>query len=177
MFQVSTTIPAGKWKNIKTPGASQVVVGDQIQVAWMVFPFPKEEISLEMQGNNIELNPIEIAALPTVLPLPSLDMDSELNQLIVGLGQLESSLNKMGSAAQEIQRNQEKIADGCSQVAAGLGELEEGVKGAYEGSGQLAGGLEQLRQQLAASNEQLTQQLTELLAQQTQQTQELITQF
>lgn len=177
MFQVSTTIPAGKWKNIKTPGASQVVVGDQIQVAWMVFPFPKEEISLEMQGNNIELNPIEIAALPTVLPLPSLDMDSELNQLMVGLGQLESSLNKMGSAAQEIQRNQEKIADGCSQVAAGLGELEEGVKGAYEGSGQLAGGLEQLRQQLAASNEQLTQQLTELLAQQTQQTQELITQL
>jgi X-X-X-Leu-X-X-Gly heptad repeat protein len=126
---------------------------------------------------SIELNPIEIAALPTVLPLPSLDMDSELNQLIVGLGQLESSLNKMGSAAQEIQRNQEKIADGCSQVAAGLGELEEGVKGAYEGSGQLAGGLEQLRQQLAASNEQLTQQLTELLAQQTQQTQELITQL
>lgn len=51
------------------------------------------------------------------------------------------------------------------------------MKGAYEGSGQLAGGLEQLRQQLAASNEQLTQQLTELLAQQTQQTQELITQL
>ncbi|HHY31127.1 MAG TPA: hypothetical protein GX520_10710, partial [Syntrophaceticus sp.] len=92
-----------------------------------------------------ELGAIEIAALPTVLPLPSLDMEGELNQLIGGLGQLESSLNKMGSAAQEIQRNQEKIADGCGQIAAGLDGLEKGVKGAYEGSGQLAGGLEQLR--------------------------------
>lgn len=170
MFQVSTAIPAGKWKNIKTPGASQVVVGDEIQVGWMVFPFPKEEISLEMQGENIELNPIEITVLPSVLPLPSLDMEGELNQLIGGLGQLESSLNKMGSAAQEIQHNQEKIADGCSQVAASIGELEKGVKGAYKGSEQLAGGLEELRKQLAAANEQLTQQ-------QIQQTKELIEQL
>ncbi len=178
MFQVSTAVPAGKWKNLKTPGASQVVVGDEIQVAWMVFPFPKEEISLEMQGKDIELEPIDITALPSVLPLPSLDMEGELNQLIGGFDQLENSMNKMGSAAQEIQRNQEKIADGCGQVAACLGELDDGVKKAYEGSGQLTGGLEELSRQLAASNEQLTQQLSEQLTQQlTQQTEELIKQL
>lgn len=166
MFQVSTAVPAGKWKDLKTPGASQVVVGDEIQVAWMVFPFPKEEISLEMQGKDIELEPIDITALPSVLPLPSLDMEGELNQLIGGFDQLENSMNKMGSAAQEIQRNQEKIADGCGQVAAGLGELDDGVKKAYEGSGKLAGGLEQLRdghERLAQSNELLTQQLMYLI--------------
>lgn len=167
VFQVSTALHAGKWENVKTPGANQVVVGDNIQVGWMVFPFPKENISLEMQGKDIELDPIEITALPSVLPMPELNVEGGLNQLIGGLGQLKSSLNKMGSAAQEIQRNQEKIANGCGQVAAGLGELEKGVKGAYEGSGQLAGGLEQLRvehERLAQSNAQLTQQLMGLIA-------------
>lgn len=161
-FQVSTSLPAGKWKDIKSPGANQVVVGDKIQVAWLVFPLPKEEISLEMRGTNIELNPFEITAIPSVLPLPELEMAGGLNQLITGFSQMERSLQDLGSASQKIANSADQLASGCSQVSSGLGQLEQGVKGAHEGSAGLAGGLEQLRsghEELA----QLTEQFVGIL--------------
>lgn len=168
VFQISTSLPTEKFNNIKSDGANQVVVGDEIQVAWIAFPFPTSDITLEMQGKDIELGPIDISALPpygySISGLDTAGTFSKVNQLLAGLSQLDNSLNKMGTAAQEIQQNQEKLADGCGQVATGLEELGQGVQKAYEGSGQLATGVEQLQQQL-------TQQLTEtneLLAQQTQ---------
>lgn len=137
MFQISTSLPTDKFKNIKSDGANQVVVGDEIQVAWISFPFPTSDISLEMQGKDIELNPFDISVLPLYgVSISGLDIAGKfggLNQMLDGLGQLDSSLNMMGTAAQEIQQNQEKIADGCSQVADGLGELDQGVQKAYEG--------------------------------------------
>lgn len=174
VFQISTSLPTEKFKNIKSDGANQVVVGDQIQVAWIAFPFPTSDITLEMQGKDIEFNPFDISALPPYdISISGLDTAGTLggvNQLLDGLGQLESSLNEMGTAAQEIQQNQEKIADGCSQVADGLGELDQYVQKAYNGSEQLAGKVDQLRKQL-------TQQLTEANEQLAHQTQGLIEQL
>jgi putative membrane protein len=173
LFQISTSLPTEKFKNIKSDGANQVVVGDEIQVAWISFPFPTSDISLEMQGKDIELNPFDISVLPLYgVSISGLDIAGKfggLNQMLDGLGQLDSSLNMMGTAAQEIQQNQEKIADGCSQVADGLGKLDQGVQKAYEGSELLAGGVNQLRkqltQQLIEANEQLEQQTQGLIGQ------------
>ncbi|MGI5926413.1 MAG: hypothetical protein ACOX8A_04440 [Thermacetogeniaceae bacterium] len=173
VFQVSTSLSAGKWKNIKSPGATQVVVGDEIQLGWMVFPFPTADITLEMSGDEIELEPFEIVALPSLSALSELDLsklniDGKVSPLFSGLLQLENSLDKLSSAANEIAENQKKIADGSRQLAAGLQQLEEGMQTPYDVSGQLAAGLNELsdnHQQLAQSNEQLTQQLIGFLDQ------------
>ncbi|HHY39722.1 MAG TPA: hypothetical protein GX502_00550 [Syntrophaceticus sp.] len=173
VFQVSTSLPAGKWKNIKSPGASQVVVGDKIQLGWMVFPFPTADITLEMRGEEIELEPFEIVALPSVSVLSELDLSKfnikgKLSPLFTGLVQLESSLGELSSAARKIGENQKKIADGCSQLSTGLQQLEDGVKTSCDGSGELAAGLEQLsseHQKLAESSSLLKQQIVPLLKQ------------
>ena len=173
VFQVSTSLSAGKWKGIKAPGASQVVVGDEIQLGWMVFPFPKADITLEIKGEEIELKPFEIVALPSVSALSELDLSKlnikgKLSPLFSGLLQLENSLDKLGSAAREIGENQKKIADGCSQLSTGLQQLEDGVKTSCDGSGELAAGLEQLsseHQKLAESSSLLKQQIVPLLKQ------------
>lgn len=170
-FQVSTSLSAGKWKNIKSPGASQVVVGDEIQLGWMVFPFPTADITLEMRGDEIELEPFEIAALPSVSALSELDLSklnikSKLSPLFTGLVQLENSLDKLSSAAQEIGHNQKKMADGCGQISAGLEQLEDGVEKTHHGSGELAAGLKQLssgHQELVESHALLAQQIIPLL--------------
>ncbi len=165
-FQVSTTIPAGKWENVKTPDASQIVIGDEIQVGWMVVPFPDEELTLEIQGDNLELAPIEIAVVPTTIPSLALDMEDELSQMISGFGRLEDSLKTMADGASEIRVNQEKIATGYGQFATGVGELEKGIQGVHEGSGQLVRGFAQLRdghRELAQSNQMMTQQLLGLI--------------
>ncbi len=173
VFQVSTSLSAGKWKNIKSPGANQVVVGDKIQLGWMVFPFPTADITLEMTGEEIELEPFEIVALPSISALSELDLSKlnikgKLSPLFSGLVQLENSLGELSSAAREIGENQKKIADGSSQAAAGLRQLEDGVKTTCEGSGELAAGLEQLsseHQKLAESSFLLKQQIEQLLKQ------------
>lgn len=173
VFQVSTSLSAGKWKNIKSPGATQVVVGDEIQLGWMVFPFPTADITLEMSGDEIELEPFEIVALPSLSALSELDLSKlnikgKLSPLFTGLVQLESSLGELSSAARKIGENQKKIADGCSQLSTGLQQLEDGVKTSCDGSGELAAGLEQLsseHQKLAESSSLLKQQIVPLLKQ------------
>lgn len=173
VFQVSTSLSAGKWKNIKSPGATQVVVGDEIQLGWMVFPFPTADITLEMSGDEIELEPFEIVALPSLSALSELDLsklniDGKVSPLFSGLVQLENSLDKLSSAANEIGENQKKIADGCRQLLAGLQQLKNGVEQAHEGSGNLATGLDQLsskHQKLVDSSFLLQQQIEPLLIQ------------
>ncbi|MFY9114208.1 MAG: hypothetical protein WAO23_03075, partial [Dethiobacteria bacterium] len=71
---------------------AQVVVGETINLGFMAFPLPDTEIEIDMQGEDIELNPITLTIMPQMPPIPNIDMEEDLLQMLDGVNQIGSGL-------------------------------------------------------------------------------------
>lgn len=160
VVQVTQALPVGTWSEIQADGATRVLAGDQLRLSWALFPYPRAEFSLKMQGQQISLAPLEINVLPMMPPLPDLGAAAQLQQLVAGVDQLSASLQQLASAADGLASGQAQAVGGGQQLAAGLGELLQAVQSAETGAKSLAEGLSRLQSshlQLATASTRLQQ--------------------
>lgn len=159
MMQIGITLPVSIWSEIDAASANQVMVGDKLKLNWALFPYPEAEVELNMQGQNIEIEPVEISVLPMMPPLPELETATQLTELIQGLDQLETALQRLAGAASALLQGQTELAGGGVELFAGLAQVAQGLQSTQAGADALAIGLEQLstsHAQLAESSQLLT---------------------
>lgn len=146
LCQLSLTLPTAVWHDVTADGATKVLVGDELQLGWGVFPLPDSEVRLRMRSERIELEPLDLVVVPMLPPLPGLTGEDDLRQMIVGLDALRNGLTAAGTvgAGGGADLSQTQIATAFSQLTQGLTQLEQGTLAAQQGSQSLASGLGQV---------------------------------
>jgi hypothetical protein len=134
---VKIDIDGKRFLNIEADPEIVSVTGSTISHTFMTFPQPSETISIEMDGTDIEIDPIIVSVFPKMAGSPDLSIADDLADLKEGLDGLtllsEGHHQVLSTTAEGIDTAQlEGLAnadEGFGQLVAGTEELESGAAG------------------------------------------------
>ncbi|HOB43145.1 MAG TPA: hypothetical protein PKH75_08150 [Bacillota bacterium] len=125
IVQVSTDVPLPDYTLIQAPDATTVLAGKSLKINWTLMPNPDASCTLVLEGENIQLNDIDVTVIPSMPPIPQLE--ELLDTAIDALGMLASGVDQLDSAIEQAQSGTLKLADGQAQVADGMIAIGNGV--------------------------------------------------
>lgn len=129
MAQIQVVADQDIFTNIKTEG-SKVVVGKKANISLVALPSKEQSFELEMDGKDIELEPISITLIPATISVPQ-DIKSDMNKLTEGLGELEKGSNSLVS--------------GMDKLSFGMGSLRQGMDGLHGGISSIYGATSEIK--------------------------------
>ncbi|NMA92070.1 MAG: hypothetical protein GX973_02970 [Firmicutes bacterium] len=158
MVQVTIPVDLERFHYIESEDdAIKVVSGDTMNVSFGTFPFPKEELTLELVGKKIELEPITFAVIPMMPPIPEVEIEEELDELYTGVksfnkavSELEGMKGSLGQVSRlvdgvdELNRGGQKLVKNSDDLLEGLWDYVFGVAEIARATGVLSGGLDRL---------------------------------
>ncbi|PTQ55478.1 MAG: hypothetical protein BSOLF_1971 [Candidatus Carbobacillus altaicus] len=122
LAMVNVNIPVDRFRDVQTGEAMTVVTGKTMSATWMVVPDPEATVTVEMSGDNIELDPITITLIPGIPPMPTMPVD------LTQMEKLAEGIDNLASALAELDRGAAQLPAGIRQMKSGLTELAEGLK-------------------------------------------------
>jgi hypothetical protein len=134
---VKIDIDGRRFLNIEADPEIVSVTGSTISHTFMTFPQPSETISIEMDGTDIEIDPIIVSVFPKMAGSPDLSIADDLADLKEGLDGLtllsEGHHQVLSATAEGIDTAQleglANVDEGFGQLVAGTEELESGTAG------------------------------------------------
>ncbi|MCL5069716.1 MAG: hypothetical protein M1308_02290 [Actinobacteria bacterium] len=139
MVQVSLKVDVTKFSNISADGATKVLTGKEMTVSFADFPFPESDFTMEMYGKDIELNVINIVAVPSEIPVTT-DLDDTEKSLY----EFDDGLIKMEDGSEDIIDGAEKLSGGLSDLKNGSNDLVNAISEINDGLGALSGSNEEI---------------------------------
>lgn len=131
MAQIQVVADQEVFTNIKTEG-SKVVVGKKANISFVALPSKEQSFVLEMDGKDMELEPINITLIPATISVPQ-DIKSDMDKLTEGLGELEK-----GSTS---------LVTGMDKLSLGMGTLRYGMDGLHIGLNKIYGATNEIKSQ------------------------------
>lgn len=129
MAQIQAAANLDVFTNINTEDGNKVVVGKTANINFVALPPKDAEFTLEMEGKDIELEPITITVLPAAFNLPE-DIKTGMDSLTQGLGDMEK-------ASKDLEGGMAKAIDGTGKLKNGMNELNGGLNNLYKGSNEI----------------------------------------
>jgi hypothetical protein len=134
---VKIDIDGRRFLNIEADPEIVSVTGSTISHTFMTFPQPTETISIEMDGTDIEIDPIIVSVFPKMAGSPDLSIADDLADLKEGLDGLtllsEGHYEVLSATAEGIDTAEleglANVDEGFGQLVAGTEELESGAAG------------------------------------------------
>jgi hypothetical protein len=123
MVMVSTDLPIENYGNIDAPQGAFAVIGNQIKMNWLVFPFPQETISLKADVTGFKIPSIMFTVIPKMPPIPKVDVESRMNKIYNGVGQVGGFLKKAHEGAMEMNDGHKKLKNALTQMEDGTSKL------------------------------------------------------
>ncbi|WP_040213650.1 hypothetical protein [Clostridium polynesiense] len=128
MAQVQVTADLDIFRNLETQG-NKVVIGKTAAVNFVALPPEDAEFVLEMDGENIYLEPITITVLPASFNVPE-DISKGIDSLTKGLGDMEKASDSLAEGMQQ-------TITGTSELKSGMSQLNVGLNSIYRGSDEI----------------------------------------
>ncbi len=122
MVQLSIKADVTRFKNIQADGATKVLTGKIINISFADFPFPESDFTVEMSGEDIQLEPISIIAIPSEIPITA-DLEESKESLL----EFDKGLIEMSDGSEGIIEGSEKLNDGLNKLKNGSGELVSAI--------------------------------------------------
>lgn len=117
------------FSNINTEG-NKVVIGKKAMITFVSFPSKDQTLTLEMDGDNIYLDPINITLVPSSFNLP--------DNIKGGLDSLMNGIGKMDDASAKLIKGADFLVSGTEGLNEGMYELDNGIEKLYLGSSNLS---------------------------------------
>lgn len=153
MAQIQFTLNQDIFSNIVTTG-SRVLVGKSANISFVALPSTEKQIfTVEMEGEAIELEPINITLLPVTGAIPA-GIQGEIDQITDGLLVLEESAVSLSHGASEIGQGLGELQMGIERLGEGMKELGEASGQIEEKSNQITEGMENFHQGLIRAQEE-----------------------
>jgi len=129
MVQASLKIDVTKFSDIKAESATMVLTGKEMTVSFADFPFPETEFTLEMYGKNIELNSINIVAVPSEIPVTTDldDTEKSLYEFDDGLIQMEDGSDDLIDGSKELNKGLTELKNGSSDLVSAISDINDGL--------------------------------------------------
>ena len=145
LVQVSLKVDLDIFSDISAEGASKVVTGSEMNIGFGAYPYPDEEFTIEMKGENIELEPINIVAIPQNLPFQDTsDTEEGLIEMADGLEEIKNNSYKMTDGLDEMLDSADDFENGAVDLVNAIAEIKEGTYELNNNSGAIGNGMEDL---------------------------------
>ncbi|MFE8700731.1 WXG100 family type VII secretion target [Cytobacillus sp. FJAT-54145] len=127
LLQVSLML-SNMYGNIEASGGMIANAGKNKQITFTVMPGQEENFSVEADVEHFEFQGIEIAAVPSTLPIDTSEMDS-----------MTDDMSTLSDAIGELNNGVADLEDGVSQLNSGVTSLREGSTQYKNGINQVNG--------------------------------------
>lgn len=145
LVQISLTANTKIFSDIVAENATKVVAGEEMTISFGSYPYPEEEFSIEMKGENIELDPISITVIPQEIPFPDIGGTEEnLLKMIDGLQEMEDGSLDIRDGLDEMIDKADEFKDGSQDLVDAISEINHGVYSLYDNSGEIEKGFSEL---------------------------------
>lgn len=143
LLQISLMLP-NEYENIETSGGMLANAGENKQITFTVMPGEEEEFSVEADVKDFEFQGVEIAAVPSTLPIDTSEIDN-----------MTDDMSTLSDAISELNNGVADLKDGVSQLNKGAAALRDGSGQYKEGISQLSGN----SSEIAAASKSIAQAL------------------
>ncbi|MFG6115620.1 YhgE/Pip domain-containing protein [Halobacillus sp. MO56] len=126
LLQITLKFDSAKYKNIQAEDATVASAGKTRQVTFTAMPEKEESFKVSALVSDMEMEAIEIAAMPSSMPIEKPDT-----------GDMKKDMKSLSDATAEINR-------GVGELENGIAELNDGVARLYDGSAQYKNGIIEL---------------------------------
>ncbi len=159
--QISLELDVEKFSDFKCDGGNLVVIGKTANISFSSIPYPDEEFEVEMYGENIEINPINVTILPQEIPaLTDLEESEEsLKELADGLTDMDQGTSDLLEGMDEVidgvgefKENSQELTDAISEINHGTYTLNQESDGITRGMDSIKDGLGRLKEQSGQIN-------------------------
>lgn len=163
MAQIQATANLDVFSNISTEDGNKVVVGKTANINFVALPPNDAEFTLDMDGKDMELDPITITVLPAAFNLPE-DIKKGMDSLTQGLGDMEKASKDLEGGMDKAINGTGKLKTGMSELNGGLNKLYKGSNEIYLQSNKLSAGMNKFEQGLKAVSDNSSQMVNGLNA-------------
>ncbi|MRG87153.1 coiled-coil domain-containing protein [Salinibacillus xinjiangensis] len=126
LLQVSLPLNSEIYQNIEAENGTIASAGKNKQVTFTVMPGKEETFNVKADVTDLEMESIEIAAMPSSMSIDTPDA-----------GEMKNDMKSLSDATAEIN-------DGVGELKDGVTELNDGVAGLHEGSKEYKSGIHEL---------------------------------
>ncbi|MDZ5473634.1 YhgE/Pip domain-containing protein [Bacillus sp. 31A1R] len=126
LLQVSLLLP-NSYSNIEAPGGMVANAGKDKQITFTALPGQEEKFSVEADVDDFEFRGIEIAAVPSTLPIDTSEMDSmteDMSTLSDAIGELNNGVADLKDGVIKLNNGVLSLKDGSAQYKSGINQLD-----------------------------------------------------
>ncbi len=121
LVQGTYTADLNRFSDIEATDGAGIITGQNVNISFMAFPYPEAEIVLSMHGEDIELSPIMLIILPQLPPIPDIDMEDDLLEMLDGIIAIEEGLAAIYEGVDEIYGGLDQFRNKSNEM---LSEIE-----------------------------------------------------
>lgn len=125
LVQGTIEVDLRKFSEIDPGPGLTLVMGQTASINFMAFPYPEETVRLSMVGENIELNRITFMVAPQLPPLPDLDIEDALVQMLEGMQLFSEGFGELSRGAGQVLMGLNRISEESNRLIASADEYEE----------------------------------------------------
>ncbi|WP_010268148.1 coiled-coil domain-containing protein [Paenibacillus senegalensis] len=136
LLQISLSLDQDKFTNIQVSDGMIANAGKNQQITFTVLPEQEKELIVEAEAAEFELEGIDIAGIPSTMPIDAPDIDDMVEDMDTltnaiaeihgGLGDLLDGINQLNSGARELRNGSKQYEDGIAALHTSSAELLSG---------------------------------------------------
>ncbi len=123
LVQGALDLDLERYSNIESGEGSEIVIGSKASVNFLIFPYPEDEITISMNGRNIELEKISFVIEPRLMPLPEVEVEEDLLKLLSGFKELREGIAALSSGSDQLLRALRLLQAESGRFTEGTAEL------------------------------------------------------
>ncbi|WP_456276305.1 YhgE/Pip domain-containing protein [Bacillus sp. AK128] len=157
LLQVSLLLP-NTYENLDTTDGVIANAGKDKQITFTVMPAEEKSLTVEADVTEFEFDGIQIAALPSTLPIDTSEMDS----MTEDMSQLSDAIKELNDGVAELEDGMSQLNGGAAEIRKGSVQYHNGIAQAGGGSSELVGGSKSIGDALNQINAALSENTAEL---------------
>ncbi|WP_082233068.1 hypothetical protein [Halobacillus massiliensis] len=152
-LQISFTLNSKLYENIDAPDGTLANAGKNRHVTFMAMPEKEGSFTLTADVKDLEMESIEIAAVPSSLSIDAPDtgaMTDDFNSLANATSEINTGVGQLRNGIAELNDGAESLYNGSAQYNNGIQELDNGSAELVEGSAAIQSSLQQMNEAVGA---------------------------
>ncbi|MGM0845073.1 MAG: YhgE/Pip domain-containing protein [Bacillota bacterium] len=157
LLQVSLTLP-NTYRDIEASGGMIANAGKNKQITFTVMPGQEEKLTVEANVSDFEFQGVEIAAVPSTLPIDT----SEMNNMTGDMSELSTAIGKLNDGVAKLEDGVSELNSGAAGLVDGSQAYKNGVSELAGSSSEITGASASIREALNGINQSLSGQSSEM---------------
>ncbi|MBT2693864.1 YhgE/Pip domain-containing protein [Bacillus sp. ISL-55] len=134
LLQISLQL-SNSYQNIEADGGMVANAGKNKQITFTVMPGQEEGFSVEADVEDFEFSGIDIAAVPSTLPIDT----SEMENMTDDMSALSDAISELNSGVADLKKGVSQLNNGAASLRDGSGQYKNGISQLSGSSAELTG--------------------------------------